>query len=99
MVKRISHENLNPTHLHDDRHLRRNKTHRELLSGVQLFAKNLFESIINKSMAPQKIQKILRQTKKPPFRYQSQSRNGDKEKPNIYPENSYGSPRYQDITS
>ena len=87
MVKRISNENLNPSHLHDDRHLRRNKTHGELLSGVQLFAKNLFQSIINKPMVPQKIQKILRQTKKPPFRYQSQPRNDGKEKPNIYPEN------------
>ena len=57
MVKRISHENLNPSHLHDDRHLRRNKTHGELLSGVQLFARNLFESITNKPMALQKIQK------------------------------------------
>ena len=88
MVKRISHENLNPSHLHNDRHLRRNKTHGELLSGVQLFARNLFESITNKPMAPQKIQKILRQTKKPPSRYQSQPRNKEK-KPNIYPEQSY----------
>ena len=95
MVKRISHENLNPSHLHDDRHLRRNKTHGELLSGVQLFARNLFESITNKPMAPQKIQKILRQTKKPPFRYHSQHRSEEEEKPNIYPEKSY-SPRYQD---
>ena len=57
MVKRISHENLNPSHLHDDRHLGRNKTHGELLSGVQLCARKLFESITNKPMAPQKIQK------------------------------------------
>ena len=91
MVKRISHENLNPSHLHDDRHLRRNKTHGELLSGVQLFARNLFESITNKPMAPQKIQKILRQTNKPPFRYQSQPRNEEKKKPNIYPEKNYRS--------
>ena len=95
MVKRISNENLNPPHLHNDRHLRRNKTHEELLSGVQLFARNLFESITNKPMAPQKIQKILRQTKKPPFRYHSQPRSEEEEKPNIYPEKSY-SPRYQD---
>ena len=43
-------------------------------------------------MTPQKIQKILRQT----FRYQSQPKNDKKEKPNIYPENSDRSPRYQD---
>ena len=96
MVKRISHENLNPFHLHDDRHLRRNKTHGELLSEVQLFPKILFESIINKPMTPQKIQKILQQTKKAPFRYQSQTKNDEKEKPNTYPENSYRSPHYQD---
>ena len=96
MVKRISHENLNPSHLHDDRHLRRNKTHGELLSGVQLFARNLFESITNKPMTPQKIQKILRQTKKPPFRYQSQPKYEGKKKQNIYVENSYRSPCYQD---
>ena len=88
IVKRISDENLNPSHLHDDKHLRRNKTHGELLTGVQLFVRNLFESITNKPMAPQKIQKILRQTKKPPSRYQSQPRNKEK-KPNIYPEQSY----------
>ena len=92
MVKRISHENLNPSHLHDDRHICRNKTYGELLSGVQLFARNLFESITNKLMAPQKILTILRQTKKPPFRCQSQPRNQEKEKPNIYPEKSYRSP-------
>ena len=98
VVIRISHEklNLNPFHLHDDRNLRRNKTHGELLSGVQLFAKNLFESIINKPMTPQKIQKILRQTKKPPFRYQSQPKYEGKKKQNIYVENSYRSPCYQD---
>ena len=96
MVKRISHENLSPSHLHDDRHHRRNKTQGELLSGVQLFARNLFESITNKPMTPQKIQKILQQTKKPPFRYHSQPRKEEEEKPNIYPEKSYRSPRYQD---
>ena len=96
MVKRISHENLSPSHLHDDRHLHRNKTHAELLSGVQLFRRNLFESITNKPMAPQKTQKILQQTKKPPFRYHSQPRNEEEEKPNIYSERSYRSPRYQD---
>ena len=96
MVKRISHESLNPSHLHDNRHLRRNKTHGELLSGAQLFARNLFESITNKPMASQKIQKILRQTKKPPFWYHSQPRNKKEEKTNIYPEKSYRSPRYQD---
>ena len=47
-------------------------------------------------MAPQKIQKILRQTKKPPLRYQSQPRNEEKEKANIYPEKSYTSLHYQD---
>ena len=98
MVKRISHEklNLNPFHLHDDRHLRRNKTHGELLSGVQHFAKNLFESIINKPMTPRKMQKILRQTKKPQFRYQSQPKYEGKKKQNIYAENSHRSPCYQD---
>ena len=96
MIKRIGHENLNQSHLHDDSHLRRNKTHGTLLSGVQFFARNLFESITSKPMASQKIQNILRQTKKPPFRYQSQPRNEEKKKPNIYPEKSYRSPRYQD---
>ena len=35
-------------------------------------------------MTPQKMQKILRQTKKPPFRYQSQPKNDEKEKPFNY---------------
>ena len=46
-------------------------------------------------MAPQKIQKILRQTKKSPLNYQSQPRNEEKEKANIYPEKSYASLHYQ----
>ena len=38
----------------------------------------------------------MRQTKKSPFRYQSQTGSDEKEKPSIYPENSYRSPCYQD---
>ena len=41
-------------------------------------------------------QKLLRQTKKPPFRYQSQPRNDEKKNPNTYAENGYRSPHYQD---
>ena len=43
-------------------------------------------------MAPQKIQKILQQTKKPPSRYQSQHRNEEKKKSNIYLDQNYRSP-------
>ena len=51
-VKLITHNNLNPAHLHDERHLRRNKKQGESTSGVQLLPKNLFEVLTKKSLQP-----------------------------------------------
>ena len=64
-VKLITHKNLNPPHLHDDRHLQYNKNQGESTSGVQLLAKNLFEALTKKSLHPSKFDKILLYTKDP----------------------------------
>ena len=61
-VKLITHKNLNPSHLHVDRHLRRNKKQGESTSGVQLPDKNLFEAITRKSLHPRRLDRILRYT-------------------------------------
>ena len=68
-VKLITHKNLNPSHLHDDRHLRRNKNQGESTSGVQLLAKNLFEAQTKKSLQPSRFDKILCYTPKTQFRH------------------------------
>ena len=60
-VKLNTHKNLNQSHLHDDRHLRRNKKQRES-TEVQLLAKNVFEALTKKSLHPSRFDKILRYT-------------------------------------
>ena len=39
-IKRVKHSNIKSQHLHDDRHLKRNRTQGEATSGVQLCCKN-----------------------------------------------------------
>ena len=72
VVQKISHNNLNPSHLYDDRHLRRNKVDGEALSGVQVLAQNIFEAVVynGQPMDEIKMQKILRNTNKSTYRYQ-----------------------------
>ena len=46
----ISHNNLNPSHLHDDRNLRRNKLQNEAFSGLQMLCKNFYECFYNEEL-------------------------------------------------
>ena len=62
-IIRVKHRNLQTHHLYDDRHLRRNKTHGEVLSGVQIFAKNIYQALLGKVPDANKLEKILRYTK------------------------------------
>ena len=49
-IKRVKHSNIKPRHLHDDRHLRRNRNQGEVMSGVQLFCKNIYKTMAQKTI-------------------------------------------------
>ena len=55
----IKNNNLEGTDLHDDRHLKRNKTLGQLTSGVQKMIKNIFETITNKKIESQLLETSL----------------------------------------
>ena len=77
-VKIISHDNQSSSHQHDNRHLRRNKCLIDSLSGVQLFAKTLFESHTRKSMNQINIYKMLRHFNRAPFSFQRTAKSPEK---------------------
>ena len=56
-IKGVDHKNLEPRHLHNDRHLRRNKVQGEAISAVQLLAKNIYGKMSNKHLDPENSQK------------------------------------------
>ena len=43
VISRVKHSNIKSQHLHDDRHLKRNRNQGKAMSGVQLFCKNIYE--------------------------------------------------------
>ena len=47
-IKRVKHSNIKSQHLHDDRHLKRNRNQGEAMPGVQLFCKNIYETMTQK---------------------------------------------------
>ena len=49
-TKRVKHSNIKSQHLHDDRHLKRNRTQGEAMSGMQLCFKNIYETITQKTV-------------------------------------------------
>ena len=61
-IKRIQHHNIKIEHLYDDRHMKRNRNEGELLSGVQLLIKNIYETVCEKIIEKTKLQKALRYT-------------------------------------
>ena len=56
-IKRVKHSNIEPRHLHDDRHLRRNRNQGEVMSGVQLFCKNIYKTMAQKTIEMELIKK------------------------------------------
>ena len=56
-IKRVKHSNIKPRHLHDDRHLRRNRNQGEVMSGVQLFCKNIYKTMAQKTIEMELIKK------------------------------------------
>ena len=49
-IKRAKHSNIKSQHLHDDRHLKRSRNQGEAMSGVQLFCKNMYETMTQKTI-------------------------------------------------
>ena len=49
-IKRVKHSNIKSQHLHDDRHLKRNRNQGEAVSSVQLFCKNIYEIMTQKTI-------------------------------------------------
>ena len=57
VISRVKHSNIKPQHLHDDRHLMRNRNQGEAMSGVQLFCKNIYETMTQKTIEMELIKK------------------------------------------
>ena len=49
-IIRVKHSNIKSQHLHDDKHLKRNESQGEEMSGVQLFCKNIYETMTQKTI-------------------------------------------------
>ena len=49
-TKRVKHSNIKSQHLHDDRHLKRNRTAGEVMSGVQLCCKNIYDTMTQRTV-------------------------------------------------
>ena len=56
-IIRVKHSNIKSQHLHDDRHLKRNRNQSEAMSGVQLFCKNIYETMTQKTIEMELIKK------------------------------------------
>ena len=56
-IKRVKHSNIKSQHLHDDRHLKRNRNQDEAMSCVQLFCKNIYETMTQKTIEMELIKK------------------------------------------
>ena len=56
-IIRVKHSNIKSQHLHDDRHLKRNRSQSEAMSGVQLFCKNIYETMTQKTIEMELIKK------------------------------------------
>ena len=51
-IQKVSDSNLSPNYLHDDRHLKRNRSTGELISGVELLCSNSYRALIGKAAKP-----------------------------------------------
>ena len=56
-IKRVKHSNIKSQHLHDDRHLKRNRNQGEAMSGVQLFCKSIYKTMTQKTIEMELIKK------------------------------------------
>ena len=60
-IQKVSHNNFSPNylHLHDDRHLKRNRSASEAISGVELQCSNIYRVLIGKTPEPGTLKKSL----------------------------------------
>ena len=63
-IQKVSHSNLSPNYLHDDRYLKRNRSTGELISGVELLCSNSYRALIGKAAKPGTLKKSLRYTRR-----------------------------------
>ena len=63
-IQKVSHNNLSPNYLHDDRHLKRNRSAGETISGVELLCSNIYCALIGKTPEPGTLKKSLRYTRR-----------------------------------
>ena len=63
-IQKVSHSNLSPNYLHDDRHLKRNRSAGKMISGVELLCSNIYRALIGKAPEPGTLKKSLRYTRR-----------------------------------
>ena len=56
-IQKVSHSNLSPNYLHDDRHLKRNRSAGKMISGVELPCSNIYRALIGKEPEPGTLKK------------------------------------------
>ena len=55
---------MSPNYLHDDRHLKRNRSAGETISGVEFLCSNIYRALIEKTPEPGTLKKSLRYTRR-----------------------------------
>ena len=63
-IQIVSHSNLSPNYLHDDRHQNKNRSADEMISGVELLCSNIYRALIGKAPEPGTLKKSIRYTRK-----------------------------------
>ena len=61
-IQKVSHSNLSPNYLHDDRHLKRNRSAGKMISGVELLCSYIYQALIGKAYEPETQKKSLQYT-------------------------------------
>ena len=61
-ILKVSHTNLSPNYLHDDRYLKRNRSAGETISGIELLWSNINRALIGKTPEPGTLKKSLHYT-------------------------------------
>ena len=57
-IQKVSQNNLSPNYLHDDRHLKRNRSAGEMISRVELLCSNTHRALIGKASEPGTLKNI-----------------------------------------
>ena len=63
-IQKVSHSNLSPNYLHDNRHLKRNRSAGKMILGVELLCSNIYRALIGKAPEPGTLKKSLRYTRR-----------------------------------